>query len=48
MKYQVVLEVIYPVIVEADNEEDAINKACEECPYDNEPAIDPIVNIIGE
>lgn len=40
-KYFVALEVIYPIIVEADNEEEAVDKALDECPYDvdGEPAV---------
>lgn len=35
MKYRVILEIIYPTIVEADSKEEAIELAMAECPYDN-------------
>lgn len=43
-RYYVALEVVYPVEVEADSEEEAIEKALQICPYDNdgEPAVDLI------
>lgn len=46
MKYRVVLEVVYPIVVEADNEEDAIELAMAECPYDNAAEVEPVVEEI--
>lgn len=43
-RYYVALEVVYPVEVEADSEEEAIEQELQMCPYDNdgEPAVDLI------
>ncbi len=35
MKYRVILGVVYPTTVEAESEEEAIELAMDECPYDN-------------
>lgn len=48
MKYRVVLEVVYSTEVEADNEEEAIEQALAECPYDNADEVEPIVEPIDE
>ena len=45
-KYRVDLEVIYTDIVEAENEEEAIDLALEDCPYDNASEVDPVVTEI--
>ena len=42
-KYKVILEVVYPTTVEAESEEEAIELAMDECPYDNAAEIEPIV-----
>ena len=42
-KYKVVLEVIYPTEVEAESEEEAIELAMAECPYDNADEVEPLV-----
>lgn len=34
-RYRVILEVVYPTTVEADSEDEAIELAMAECPYDN-------------
>ena len=43
MKYKVILEVVYPTTVEAESEEEAIELAMDECPYDNADEVEPIV-----
>ena len=45
-KYKVVLEVIYPAEVEAESEEEAIELAMTECPYDNADEVEPLVTDI--
>lgn len=45
-KYKVVLEVIYPTEVEAESEEEAIELAMAECPYDNADEVEPLVTEI--
>ena len=45
-KYKVVLEVIYPTEVEAESEEEAIELAMAECPYDNADEVEPFVTEI--
>ena len=45
-KYKVILEVIYPTEVEAESEEEAIELAMAECPYDNADEVEPVVNEI--
>lgn len=47
-KYYVALEVIYPTIVEATCEEEAIQIAINSCPYDNEPSCEPFVEEMKE
>lgn len=47
-KYRVILEVVYPIEIEADNEEEAIEFAMSECPYDNADEVEPIVEEIEE
>lgn len=42
-KYKVILEVIYPTEVEAESEEEAIELAMAECPYDNADKVEPVV-----
>lgn len=44
-RYRVILEVVYPTTVEADNEDEAIELAMAECPYDN-AEVEPIVEEI--
>ena len=46
MKYRVILEVVYPTTVEAESEEEAIELAMAECPYDNADEVEPIVEQI--
>ena len=48
MKYRVFLEVIYPVDVEAENQEEAIDLALDECPYDNADEVEPVVEEVAE
>lgn len=48
MKYRVILEVIYPTEVEAESEEEAIELAMAECPYDNADEVEPVVEKIQE
>jgi len=45
-KYYVALEVVYPIIVEADSEEEAIELAMNKCPYDVDG--EPDVNLYEE
>lgn len=45
-KYKVVLEVIYPAEVEAESEEEAIELAMTECPYDNADEVEPCTSEI--
>ena len=45
-KYRVILKVVYPTTVEADSEEEAIELAMDECPYDNVDEVEPIVKEI--
>lgn len=45
-KYKIVLEVIYPTEVEAESEEEAIEFAMAECPYDNADEVEPLVTEI--
>lgn len=47
-KYRVILEVIYPIEIEADSKEEAIELAMSECPYDNADEVEPIVEEIKE
>ncbi len=47
-RYRVILEVVYPVSVEAENEEEAIEQALLECPYDNADEVEPVVEEIEE
>jgi hypothetical protein len=47
-RYRVILEVIYPTMVEADSEEEAIELAMCECPYDNADEVEPIVEEIED
>lgn len=47
-KYFVSLEVIYSDTVEADSEEEAVEKVMNNCPYDNEPSCEPYVKKIEE
>ena len=47
-RYRVILEVVYPVSVEAENEEEAIEQALLECPYDNADEVESIVEEIEE
>lgn len=47
-KYRVILEVVYPTTVEADNEDEAIELAMSECPYDNADEVEPIVEEIED
>lgn len=47
-KYRVILEVIYPTTVEADNEDEAIELAMDECPYDNADEVESIVEEIED
>lgn len=47
-KYKVILEVVYPTEVEAENEAEAIELAMAECPYDNADEVEPIVEEIKE
>lgn len=47
-RYRVILEVVYPVSVEAENEEEAIEQALIECPYDNAEEVEPVVEEIEE
>lgn len=45
-KYKVILQVIYDVTVEAESEEEAINLAMDDCPYDNASETEPVVEEI--
>lgn len=45
-KYKVILEVICPTEVEAESEEEAIELAMAECPYDNADEVEPVVTEI--
>ena len=47
-RYSVILEVVYPTTVEADSEEEAIELAMDECPYDNADEVEPIVEEIED
>lgn len=47
-RYRVILEVIYPTTVVADNEEEAIQFAMEGCPYDNADEVEPVVEEIED
>ena len=47
-RYRVILEVVYPTIVEADNEDEAIELAMSECPYDNADEVGPDVEEIED
>lgn len=47
-KYYVALEVIYPMVVEATCEEEAIQMAINSCHYDNEPSCEPYVEELEE
>lgn len=42
-EYFVSLDVVWSTIVEADNEEEAIDKAIAECDYDPDASIEPYV-----
>ena len=48
MKYRVILEVVYPVTVEAESEEEAVELAMSECPYDNADEVEPVVERIQD
>lgn len=48
MTYRVILEVIYPVVVEAENQEEAIDLALDECPYDNADEVEPVVEEVAK
>ena len=47
-KYRVILEVVYPTEIEAENEYEAIERAMDECPYDNADEVEPIVEKIED
>lgn len=47
-RYRVILEVIYPTEVEADSEDEAIELAMAECPYDNADEVEAIVEEIED
>jgi len=47
-RYRVILEVVYPTIVEADSEDEAIELAMVECPYDNADEVEPVVEEIED
>lgn len=47
-RYRVILEVVYPTTVEADSEEEAMELAMDECPYDNADEVEPIVEEIED
>ncbi len=47
-RYRVILQVVYPTIIEADSEDEAIEFAMDECPYDNADEVEPIVEEIEE
>ena len=47
-RYRVILEVVYPTEVEADSEDEAIDLAMDECPYDNADEVEPIVEVIED
>ena len=48
MKYKVILEVVYPTTVEADNEDEAVELAMDECPYDIADEVEPVVEQIKD
>lgn len=47
-KYKVILEVIYPTTVEAESENEAIELALADCPYDNADEVEPIVEELND
>lgn len=47
-KYYVCIEVLYGDEVYAEDEDDAINKVIESCPFDNDSNIEPYVEEIKE
>jgi hypothetical protein len=47
-RYRVILEVVYPTSVEADSEDEAIELAMAECPYDNADEVEPVVEEIED
>ena len=44
-KYYVAIDVVYTDVVEANNEEEAIEKVINSCPYDNDPSVEPCVEV---
>lgn len=42
-KYRVILQVVYADSVEAESEEEAIQKVLDTCPYDNASEVEPVV-----
>lgn len=42
-EYFVSLDAVWSTVVEADNEEEAVDKAIAECEYDNDASVEPYV-----
>lgn len=45
-KYYVAIEVVYTDVVEADSEDEAIDIVINNCPFDNDSGIEPVVELL--